>query len=319
VKEGDRPIRVRVAGVDGLRLLIHRKSFAEPVHLVEGPCLVHNSRQVVRSQGKRPLEPRQGLRVAPKTLQHPTDIVAYIGIIRVECLRPRDIGESVLIPVKTEFCERPHMQCRRAIGPQRIADVETGKGFLKPSRLKEQRRRLVRGLPFGGIERDRLLIARERLIQTIHLLQNKAEVFPGLGSIGLELHGLIECLESLFKPARALKHDAEAYEIFRVWLLSDGADHPLHGEIVLSGVERHQAHQMLGARIARIDFESLPAAKLRIQISFGAEMNVASFAKRSKLTGAARSRLGFLGRSPAFTAVHWRSPPATRQTVARRP
>lgn len=87
-----------------------------------------------------------------------------------------------------------------------------------------------------------------------------------------ELHGLVEHLESLFKPPLALQRGAEARKVLWFGILADGSGEPLHGEIVLRGVKRQQAHQMKGVRVVGVRFKRLLATKLSVEILLGSQM-----------------------------------------------
>jgi hypothetical protein len=78
--------------------------------------------------------------------------------------------------------------------------------------------------------------------------------------------------------------------------------------VVLLSLQEQQAHEMHGARVVGIQLKRLLAAKLRVEMSPGAEMMKASFTKSSSRTRRRRfpSRPRVLGGCPALATAHRR-------------
>ena len=197
------PVRLCIRWVERLHLTVDCESFGEPVKLRERGCLVGESARIVRPKSKSDVEPRQSFGVAAHPLQYRADIVAVVCIGRVQRLRPPNIGQSVLQPVKTELRDRALLKRRSAIGSNLIAPIKTGKRLLKAPQLQKKRSKLVSSAPISRTEFKRPLKAENGLIRPIQIDENIGEMFPRLARVGLELHRLVESLQRVFQLAKA--------------------------------------------------------------------------------------------------------------------
>ena len=110
-------------------------------------------------------------------------------------------------------------------------------------------------------------------------------------------------------PDYSSQRGPEAQEIFRLGILPDGASDPLHGMIVLLGLERQQPHQMKGVRMSGIQRQRLPATNLGIERLPHAQVVKSGFIERGRRSGGGRSvRLCLLPEAagPAFATIHQR-------------
>jgi len=155
-----------------------------------------------------------------------------------------------------------------------------------------------------GVEPQGLLIARNGLAGPFQCDQSVAEIAPQLGIVGRELDRLVEGLERVVAPALLQQRGAQAGQVCGLGILSQRAGDPLHGEIILLGMKRQQAHEMQGVGVAGIRRERFLAADLGVERPPGAQMAKAGLAQRGRRVGVAHLVLGRSGRPTAVSAVH---------------
>ena len=117
--------------------------------------------------------------------------------------------------------------------------------------------------------------------------------------------------QRLVAPSLLLQRRSQTEEVFRPDILLQRAGDPLHGVIVLAGVERQQAHQMQAVGVTGIDRERLLATELRVERASAAPMAEAGRVERSRRIDLSTAGLGagILGcGGPAFAAIHQRFP-----------
>jgi hypothetical protein len=119
-------------------------------------------------------------------------------------------------------------------------------------------------------------------------------------------------------PSLLLQRGPEARKVFRPGILPDRAGDPLHGVIVLLGLESQQAHQVQRVGVIGIHRERLPATQLSLEMSPGLHMGESGLVERSGFAYARRLRaigghtfairwlLISSAGCPTFAAIHWR-------------
>ena len=154
-----------------------------------------------------------------------------------------------------------------------------------------------------------MLKAQDRVRRALHIDQDVAEISPQIRVKRFELHRLVEGLESLFVPPLVRERGAEVRQVICFWLLPDRTRYPLHGMVVLFGVEGKETHQVQGVRVVGIHGKRLLAAKLGVEMPSCLHVAEAGLIERSDRCRPASSQAdsGFLGGCPALATAHRRT------------
>src|ERR1700741_5194391 len=110
---------------------------------------------------------------------------------------------------------RTQMQRLDVVGFKLMTQIEVDKSFLEALRLIEEQRDAFRRLPMTRRALERVLKAQDRLGRTLKLVERPRKIAPELCIIGLELHRLIERLESLFAAPLLQQRGAKCRQIKR--------------------------------------------------------------------------------------------------------
>ena len=166
------------------------------------------------------------------------------------------------------------------------------------------------GAWFGRCSRQEAEIA-ERVPQAPGLVEQGAAYVRGVPVTGIEFACVLKSQQRLVAPSLLLQHRSQTEEKFRPDILLQRPREPLHGVIVLAGVERQQSHQMQAVGVAGIGCERLLAAELRVERPPGAPMVEAGLVERSRRVSVPTARLGagiLGGAGPTFPAIYQRVP-----------
>lgn len=162
---------------------------------------------------------------------------------------------------------------------QAAAEIEVSNRLLVSPELVEENPALIQGVVMSWIELERVLKARQGLIQARKLNEDVAPLSPQLGVVRTKPYSLIEDVECFVAAPILLQHRCEARQIFGLGCALDRADDPLQRLVVLPGLEKQQPHEMLGVGVLGVDSEGLLVTGTRIEMPSVPEMRKARFAE----------------------------------------
>src|SRR5215469_1597574 len=97
-----------------------------------------------------------------------------------------------------------------------------------------------RRLQTTRIELERVLEGQYRVRRTPRLDQREAKILPKLRIAGFELHRLVKHQQRFLAPALREQRGAEARQVKWLGIAADRLGKPLHGMVVLLGMERQK-------------------------------------------------------------------------------
>src|SRR5262249_37044023 len=146
------------------------------------------------------------------------EIVANGGVVGRKRVRPVTKAERVLEPFQVAKARSLPLQRCDVVGPQRVAEVEIGKGLLDTAETVEKNRALVRRLPVLRVELECMLKAQDSLVRAFEGDQRVGKVAPEIGIVRFELDGLVENLQSFLASVLPREAGAETGQINRLRL-----------------------------------------------------------------------------------------------------
>jgi hypothetical protein len=163
------------------------------------------------------------------------------------------------------------------VGLQFLAQIEIVDRLLVPPEFEEQKPALTCSLEMTRIDLQRVLEGQYCVRRTPRRNQREAEVLPQLRIVGFELYPLVKHPQRFLEPSLRKQSGAEARQVKWLGIAADRLGKPLHGAIILLGVERQESYQVEAFHTVWIHRERLLAAALRVERPASLHMSKARF------------------------------------------
>ena len=168
------------AGAAGrLQVIAGRKRFLDAPQFYQRAGLVVERGVEAGPAFQRPIEPCQSLFMPVQSPQRGADVVACVGIGRIERLRPLAFGDRLLKPAQADQEDRSHIQGRCMVRPHAVANVEKSERLLQLPGLIVQIAGSARRVPVVRVEVEHLTIGAQGEVGP---LQARKERWQGFSS-----------------------------------------------------------------------------------------------------------------------------------------